>query len=174
MTLMIEKYFGIAPDAAGELLSRTKDMNPSKRGIDCRVYLLGDYAVLKTSRLKLRNVTTRDDDLAYLDELIRALIKLRERGVNAVPILGYCYDPDSKDGDGYIFQPKALGEELYDDAVMREFYVQSCSYLVNDRDAKEYILEKCKEAMRANGISDIEIKTALSALKIYGCEAREY
>lgn len=116
--------------------------------MDSRVYLLGDYAVLSTSRLKLRNVTTRDDELAFLDDLIRTLMALNNSGVNAVPILGYCYDENSEDGDGYIIQPVARGEELYDDAALMKFEIwaqnDNSKYLANDKNAKEYILNRTK------------------------------
>ena len=117
---MKEKYFFIEPEKARELLSQAKKMKPAKHGIDSRVYLIGEYAVLTTSRIKLRNVATRDDNLAYFDELIETLMRLQEQGVGVVPILGYCYDPDSENGNGWIFQPRAKGEELYDDALMKK------------------------------------------------------
>lgn len=120
---MKEKYVYIEPEKARELLFQTKALKATKHGIDSQVYLIDEYAVLTTSRLRLRNVATRDDDLAYFDELIGTLMRLREQGVSVVPILGYCYDPNSKDGNGYIFQPRAKGEELYDDDVMKCFYV---------------------------------------------------
>ena len=120
---MIEKYFYMDRQTAQDLLDEIKYTEAAKRGIDRHAFLFGDYAVLSTCRLKLRNVVTRDDDLAYLDEIIYTLYKLRERGVAVVPILGYCYDPDSRDGNGYIFQQRAKGEELYDDAIMTKFHV---------------------------------------------------
>jgi len=139
---MTEKYFYIEPEKARELLRQTQGMQPAKRGIDSHVFLIGEYAVLTTSRIKLRNVATRDDDLAYFDELIETLMRLREQGVAAVPILGYCYDPDSEDGTGYIFQPRAKGEELYDDAVMQAYKVRKSAYLSSDIDPKPYILSR--------------------------------
>lgn len=154
---MKEKYFYIKPEKAKELLTQTKEMKAVKRGIDSHVYLIGEYAILTTERIKLRNVTTRDDDLAYFDELIKTLMCLREQGISVVPILGYCFDPDSKNGNGYIFQQRAKGEELYDDAVMNEYYVwgqnnPSSRYLSSDIDAKEYIL------FRTNLISKVPQK----------------
>jgi len=140
---MQEKYFAVEPEKARELLSQIKDMKATKRGIDSHVYLIGEYAVLTTSRIKLRNVATRDDDLAYFDELIATLLRLREQGVAVVPILGYCYDPKSEDGTGYIFQPRAKGEELYDDAVTKEYRHSKASYYFpSDIDPKEYILSR--------------------------------
>jgi hypothetical protein len=142
-----EKYFYIEPEKARKLLSQVKEMKAIKRGFDSHVYLIGDYAILSTSRIKLRNVITRDDELAYFDELIKTLMSLREQCVAVVPILGYCYDPDSENGNGYVFQLRAKGEELYDDAVMKEYYVweknnPSSAYLSSDTDAKEYILSR--------------------------------
>lgn len=143
---MTEKFLYIEPHIARRLIAEAESAKPVKRGIDSRVYLLGDYAVLKTSRLKLRNVTTRDDELIYLDDLIHTLMELKNCGVNVVPILGYCYNPESADGDGYMLQPTAKGEELYDDAVLMEFAVcaQNTKYLSSDKNAKEYILDRTK------------------------------
>lgn len=70
-------------------MSDIKDMKPSARGSDKHTYLIGDFVVLTVSRLKLRNVTTRDDDLVYYDELINALMVLYNNGVAVVPTLGY-------------------------------------------------------------------------------------
>jgi len=147
MLEMKEKYFAIEPAKARELLSQIKGMKAAKHGIDSRVYLIGDYAVLTTSRLKLRNVATRDDDLAYFDALIETLLGLREQGVAAVPILGYCYDPGSENGNGYIFQPRAKGEELYDDGLLKEYYAFAQKHpkrIISFRRprAKEHILSR--------------------------------
>jgi len=145
---MIEKYFCIKPEKARELLTQIKDMSAAKRGIDRHVHLIDEYAVLTTSRIKLRNVTTRDDNLAYFDELIRTLMRLREQGVAVVPVLGYCYDPDSENGNGYIFQQRAKGEELYDDAIIVRFHVWAQNkpggvyHFPSDTDAGEYIVAR--------------------------------
>ena len=85
---MQEKYCFIEPERARKLLSQIKDMKAAKRGIDSHVYLIDEYAVLTTSRIKLRNVATRDDDLAYFNELITTLMHLKEQGVMVLPILG--------------------------------------------------------------------------------------
>jgi len=139
---MQEKYFAIAPEKAKELLSQAKEMKPAKRGIDRHAYLIDEYAVLSTNRLKLRNVITRDDDLAYFDEIIETLLHLQQQSVAVVPILGYCFDPDSENGNGYIIQQRAKGEELYDDAVMSKYYAHTFAYLSSNVDAKEYILTR--------------------------------
>jgi hypothetical protein len=154
VVVMKEKYFYIDSGKARELLSQIKDMEAIKHGVDSRVYLIDEYAVLTTNSIKRRNVTTRDDDLAYFDELIETLMSLREQGVAVVPILGYCYDPDSDTGNGYIFQLRAKGEELYDDAVMMGFYVwaqnnPSSAYLSSDTDAKRYILSRTHDISMA-------------------------
>lgn len=125
MIKMMGKYLYIEVDKARELLSKIKDMKPDKCGVEGRVYLIDEYAVLFSERIKLRNVTTRDDDFAYFDELIETLMLLRKQGVAVVPILGYCYDPDSENGTGYIFQKRAKGEELYDDEIMKAYYAYS-------------------------------------------------
>lgn len=145
---MKEKYFYIKSEKAREILSQTKKMRPVKNGVDSHVYLIDEYAILTTSRIKLRNVETHDDDLAHFDELIETLMTLYKQGVKVVPILGYCYDPNSDEGDGYIFQMQAKGEELYDDAVMKEFYLWTHKYpeqskhLSSDADPYEYIMSR--------------------------------
>ncbi len=141
---MEEKYFYIEPEIARGLLSQMKEMKGAKRGIDKQAYLIDEYAVLTASKIKLRNVTTRDDDLTYFDELIKTLMNLKEQGVGVVPILGYCVEPDSEDGDGYIILSRAKGAELYDDSIMQEFYVGKphLAYLSSDTDAKEYAVSR--------------------------------
>lgn len=128
---MKEKYFYIEPQIAHQLLDQVKNMAWSKRGIDCHAYLVDDYAVLSTNRIMLRNVTTRDEDLYYFDELIETLWNLYQHGISVVPILGYCYDPDSINGTGYIFQKRAKGQELFDDAVLAKFQIWAQSQLEN-------------------------------------------
>ena len=141
---MEEKYFYIEPETARALLSQMKEMKAAKRGIDKHAYLIDEYAVLTASKIKLRNVTTRDDDLAYFDELIKTLMDLKEQGIGVVPILGYCVEPDSENGNGYIIQSRAKGAELYDDSVMKEFYIGKphFAYLSSDIDAEEYAVSR--------------------------------
>ncbi len=148
---MEEKYFYIEPETARALLSQMKEMKAAKRGIDKHAYLIDEYAVLTASKIKLRNVTTRDDDLAYFDELIKTLMDLKEQGIGVVPILGYCVEPDSENGNGYIIQSRAKGAELYDDSVMKEFYVGKphLAYLSSDTDAKEYVISRTNLISRA-------------------------
>lgn len=140
---MIEKFFYIEPEMARNLLTQIDGMRCDKRGVDRKAYLFDEYAVLSASRIKIRN-GVRDDNLAYFDELIHILWQLSEQGVNVVPIYGYCFDPQSTDGTGYIFQKRAKGEELYDDAIMKAYYVwgDKLNYLSSDMDPKEYILSR--------------------------------
>ncbi len=120
---MEEKYFFIDPKTARKLLHQINDVESTKRGVNSNAYLFDEYAVLSSKTIKLRNYTTHDEDLAYFDELIMTVMNLNKQGVSVVPILGYCYDPKSENGTGYIFQKRAKGEELYDDAIMKEYYV---------------------------------------------------
>lgn len=144
---MKEKYFYITPQKARKLLHQVQEMQAEKQGFDKQVYLFDEYAVLKTTKLKIRNYPTRDDDLIYYDELIKSLMHLRTQGVATVPILGYCYDSQSENGDGYIIQQRAKGEELYDDAKLKNYYVgkESFSYLFNYNDVKAYFLDRTQE-----------------------------
>jgi len=112
---MIEKYFAIAPEKARELIEKTKEQQPVKHGIDSHVYVFDEYAVLAARNLKLRNIATPDDNLAYLDELIQTLLDLQAQGISVVPIFGYRVDKDDEDGTGYVLQPRAKGSEMYDD-----------------------------------------------------------
>lgn len=152
-----EKYFYIDPEKARNLLGQAKKMSPAKRGIDRQAYLIDEYAILSTTRLKRRNVIIQDNDLAYFDELVITLKRLREQGVLVVPILGYCYDRESEKGDGYILQERAKGEELYDDAVLVKYYAWAQEnpgnvYLSSDQDAWAYLIS------RTNYISKIPQK----------------
>lgn len=143
---MVERYFSIDPSVARDLINRTQNMKPAKRGIDRCAYLFDECAVLSTHRLKLRNVDVRDDSLLYFDDIIEKLTRLYDRGVHVVPILGYCYDSETVDGSGYIFQQRAAGHELYDDAAICRYEVwtqnKSEIYLKSDVDSKEYILAR--------------------------------
>ena len=47
------KFFAIEEVMAFELIERTGKMMPAHRGIDRRCFIVGEYAVLSTSRLKL-------------------------------------------------------------------------------------------------------------------------
>lgn len=143
---MIEKYISIDAVTARELLDRVQNIKPAKRGIDRHAYLFEKYAVLSTNRLKLRNVDVRDDDLSYFDDIIERLAGLCDEGVHVVPILGYCYDPETENGSGYVFQQRAKGHELYDDAAICKYQVwtqnESDVYLKSDIDPKDYILSR--------------------------------
>lgn len=146
---MKEKYVLTDNETARALLERVRHMSPEHRGIDRRAYLFDDYAVLSTSRLKLRNVDVRDDDLHHLDDLIERLAQLRRNGINVVPILGYCCDPDSRDGEGFLFMKRAKGSELYDDAIICRYEAwtqdRENAYLESDADAAEYIVRRTHE-----------------------------
>ena len=146
---MTENYSLIEPEIAHALLERVKGMQPEKRGVDRRAYLVDDYAVLATDRLKVRNVVVRDDDLAYFDAIIAALAELHGQGVGVVPILGYCCAPDSADGHGFIFERRAKGQELYDDAALSPLqgWTQGNPgvYLKSALDPGEYLLSRTHE-----------------------------
>lgn len=154
--MMKEKYFYIDPLCAQDLIRQANNLMWSKRGIDRHAYLFNDYVVLSTNRLKLRNVTTRDDDLRYLDEIIETLSDLHQQGVAVVPILGYCYDPNTIDGTGFMIQKRAKGYELFDDAAIAGFQVWSQSqtedlYLhgtMSKEEKKEYLLSRTQMISR--------------------------
>lgn len=146
---MVEKFSYISADKARRLVHQTAERSYSKNGIDSRVYFIDDYAVLRSGRIKLRNIATYDHDLKHLDDLIRSLMNLHEKGIGVIPILGYCYDADSHDGDGYIIEPVAKGKELYDDAVLHALYVwgygNDDTYLSSTEDPHQYLLSRIKE-----------------------------
>ena len=146
---MKEKFVLIDDETAHALLERVRHMSPEHRGIDRQAYLFDDFAVLSTSRLKLRNVDVRDDDLHYLDDLIERLTELWWNRINVVPILGYCYDPDSRDGEGFLFMKRAKGSELYDDAIICRYEMwtqnQENVYLESNADAAKYIVRRTHE-----------------------------
>ena len=146
---MKEKLPFIEEGTAHELLERVKSMTPEHRGIDRQAFLFDAYAVLSTSRLKLRNVDVRDADLQYLDDLIARLANLKKAGIHVVPILGYCYEPESPNGTGYLFMKRAKGTELYDDAIICRYEAwtqdQNEGVLKDDANAAEYLLRRTHE-----------------------------
>lgn len=140
---MIEKFIHISAEKARELLERAKGKEHTKSGTDCRVSFVDDYAILKSNHIKLRNIETFDENLVYLDNLIESLIELKQKGVGVIPILGYCYDPNSHDGEGYIIQPSAKGAELYDDSIMMPLYVYGQGNEISE-DCASYVLARTK------------------------------
>ena len=121
MKKLVERFKYIDPKLARRLLDSVSCMKYSKNGIDRKAYLFEEYVLLTTNRIKLRNMSFLDEDLVYFDKIIDTLQDLYVAGVSMVPILGYCYDPMSKNGDGFIFESRAKGEELYDDAILSRF-----------------------------------------------------
>ena len=152
MKELVERFKYIDPKLARQLLDSISKMEYSKNGIDRRAYLFDEYVLLTTNRLKLRNMSFLDEDLLYFEKIIDTLQELYISGVSVVPILGYCYDPMSANGDGFIFESRAKGEELYDDAILSRFqrwaqkdldnvYLKSD---VTNEEAVSYLLERTK------------------------------
>ncbi len=170
---MPEKYPHIHAQTARALLKTASAMRPTSRGIDRHACLIGEYAVLSTGRLKLRNVDTRDDDLRYLDEIIETLWTLHASGIGAVPILGYCCDETDADGCGWMIQQRAAGAELYDDAIMTRFVAwaqnRSDTYIscsLDDAQAMQYLLRRTGEIAAApQAHFDKFIRDALAILR---------
>ncbi|MDO5401157.1 MAG: hypothetical protein Q4F17_09275 [Eubacteriales bacterium] len=146
---MMNKFPYISAVKAQELILRANEVTSTKNGIASHAYIVDEYAVLKSSSIKLRNVITYDENLEFFDELINSLMKLHQQGVGVIPILGYCYDPDSHDGDGYIIEPAAKGRELYDDAIMKSLYIWGQSsdsfYLSTTEDSHKYLYSRITE-----------------------------
>ncbi len=141
---MHEKYLYIGNEEARSLLRQIGNMEPARSGVNSQVYLTDGRAVLYSENLKVRNVTVRDDGLVYLEELAVTLMQLNRQGTGVVPILGFCCD---ESGRGYIFQPRARGEELYDDKIMEKYCVygrelSGDTYPARDRAEQEYILSR--------------------------------
>jgi len=112
--MIIEKYFGIEPGIVQQLVMATMEMTNEKSGDNgfqsTKVFLFDKYAVLKMQNINFRNVTTKDTDLQYLENLAITLFDLQTKGANVIPILAF----QSDDGNGYIIQSRAKGAELYD------------------------------------------------------------
>ena len=152
MRELVERFKYIDPKLARQLLDSISRMEYSKNGIDRKAYLFDEYVLLTTNRLKLRNMGFLDEDLLYFEKIIDTLQELNISGVSVVPILGYCYDPMSANGDGFIIESRAEGEELYDDAILSRFqkwtqkdpenvYLKSN---VTYEEAVSYLLERTK------------------------------
>ena len=112
--MMIEKYFGIDCKTSQQTINSTKNMISEKSGNNgfqnTKVFLFDEYAVLKMQNLNFRKSTIPDTDLKHLTRLSVTLLDLQAKGINVVPILAFLSD----DGNGYIIQPRAKGEEVYD------------------------------------------------------------
>lgn len=113
--MLMEKYFGISRETAQGMIVATKDMVNAKsgdNGFQCtKTFLFDEYAVLQMKNINVRNIDTQDKDLKHLESISKTLLDLQTNGVNVVPILFFQSDDE---GDGYVIQPRAKGEELYD------------------------------------------------------------
>ena len=112
--MVIEKYFSIDREDAQQMIAATESMTHEKSGDNgfqnTKVFLFADYAVLKMQNMNFRNAANQDTDLKHLEWLAVTLLELQAQGVNVLPILAF----QSEYGNGYIFQPRAKGAELYD------------------------------------------------------------
>jgi hypothetical protein len=132
--MLIEKSFGLDHEAAQRMIGATKNMVNAKsgdNGFQCtKTFLFGEYAVLKMKNINVRNIDMQDKDLRHLENIAETLLGLQAKGINAVPIL---YFQGNDKGDGYVIQPRAKGEELYDRHRLNDkVYVQErVSYLAN-------------------------------------------
>lgn len=138
---MQEKYLYIEKEKARSLLQDIGDIKPERSGVNSKVWLTDGYAVLYSENLNVRNVTVPDSKLDFLEQLAVDLMELHRQGTGVIPILGFCCDDES--GRGYIFQPRAKGEELYHDRIMEKYYLQgdrSCQ--PGNRAEQEYILSR--------------------------------
>ena len=141
LLIMQEKYLYIEKEKARSLLQDIGDTKPDKSGVNSKVWLTDGYAVLYSENLKVRNVTVPDSGLIFLEQLTVDLMELHRQGTGVIPILGFCCDDES--GRGYIFQPRAKGEELYHDRIMEKYYLQGdrpCQ--PEDRAEQEYIIAR--------------------------------
>lgn len=139
--IMQEKYLYIDKETARSILRDIEGMNPEKSGVNSRVYLTTEYAVLYLENMKVRNVTVPDSNLDFLEQLANDLMKLYRQGTRVIPILGFCCDEES--GRGYIIEPRAKGEELYHDEIMEKYYLRDDRvYQQGDRGEQEYILAR--------------------------------
>jgi hypothetical protein len=111
----MEKYPYIEQNTARALIERAQKSAHTKTGAESDVWVLGDYVVLKSCRLGLRNVEIKDTNCAHLDDVIKTLMQLSRAGVAVVPILGYRYNERSKIGkDSFVIQRRAAGAELWE------------------------------------------------------------
>lgn len=114
----INKFKYIPKSQAEELILQVESTEASKSGTNSKAFIVGDYVILKTTNIPLGK---GEDDFAQtpFDRVIEKLKDLSGSGVNAVPVLGYQFEVPEKTGRelygrGYIFQPVAPGEELWD------------------------------------------------------------
>ncbi len=167
MQELIEKFKYIDSKVARELLDSISKMKYSKNGIDRKAYLFDKYVLLTTNRLKLRNMSFLDEELFYFDKIIDTLQELYISGISVVPILGYCYDSMSINGDGIIFESRAKGEELYDDAILSRFqrWAQKDPgnvYLKSDVTNEEAILYLKERTQTISQVSQVEFDKFVS------------
>ena len=117
---MVDKYFYIDKALAEQLIEQANNGKYEKGGTNSRVAIFGDYAILKTGNIEVKNTNLFDSKTIPFDKIIDKVHALNDAGVSAVPILGYCYDKNSISNfgnyayaNGYIIQQRAKGSELW-------------------------------------------------------------
>jgi len=75
--MTIEKYFGIDKKLAGQMIEATQNMTNEKSGDNgfqnTKVFLFGEYAVLKTQNMNFRNVK-HCKNLYYINKMESAYV----------------------------------------------------------------------------------------------------
>lgn len=108
----------ISLDEVERLLNKVEGQTSKKAGGNSKAYIFGDYVVLKTGNISLGDVSDGIKEPPF-DRIIEKLHALKNSGVNVVPVLGYicngmCDFGESAYGEGFVFQPRAKGSELWE------------------------------------------------------------
>lgn len=122
---MENRFFYIEEQTALKLIAQceTFGRNASKCGTRSKAYFIDNFVVLKTENILVTHTRTFKDKVPF-DEIIKLLYKLKQQGVNVIPILGYSYNSEKTTGfenrlgkieyaKGYIIQPRAKGREMW-------------------------------------------------------------
>ena len=141
---MENHFYHIDEKVAEDLIARTEKSGYEKSGANSKASTVGKYVVLKAGNIPLVQTDKFPASVVPFDVVIEKLWQLEKQGGNAVPILGYCFDPEKsrkifKDGNktsirssygkGYIIQHRAPGQEMWERERMGE---------------KEYIVRRTK------------------------------
>ncbi len=126
--MLIEHFPYINEYFAKQLIFFANNMTTFNRsGKHNDVIFFDNYVVLKTKQYD--SIVIKDDEKFQTEnnlfnKVIKILHDLRNNGVNVVPILGYACIPEVHDkityGLGYVLQPKASGNEMYNEKFLTQ------------------------------------------------------
>ena len=148
---MVDKYFYIDKALAEQLIEQANSGKYEKGGTNSRVAILGDYAILKTGNIEVKNTDLFDNQTIPFDKVVEKVHALADVGVSVVPIIGYCYNENALSNygsrtyaKGYIIQQRAKGSELWQRRLLPSVVDRTAT-----SEQKAYLIKRLEELASA-------------------------